>query len=256
VKPSAQVERIHYRGYRRHHVYRPYYAHGPAYRSYPYYYARPRPGRAIIIRPTGIIPAMATRPITERRSSAGAGKRGFAPRKRRLRLGRSIQRPVEPPRGFNLLFSLSGKSWLQRAAGAHSLVRNESSRRFAERDGDRSGGMTTQPDVLTEVRRPPAKTGLPPTTTKRWVVRRKAEVVAAVADGRLTVDEACALYSLTVDELECWRTYVERHGVEALRATRLQHYRRRMRAQSGLAQDLGGRCSIASDSCARSVSTL
>jgi hypothetical protein len=42
VKPSAQVERIHYRGYRRHHVYRPYYADGPAYRSYPYYYARPR----------------------------------------------------------------------------------------------------------------------------------------------------------------------------------------------------------------------
>ena len=32
---------------------------------------------------------------------------------------------------------------------------------------------------------------LPPPSTTRWVVRRKAEVVAAVAGGLLTVDEAC-----------------------------------------------------------------
>ena len=38
---------------------------------------------------------------------------------------------------------------------------------------------------------------LPPPTTTRWVVRRKAEVVAAVNGGLLTVDEVCARYGLT-----------------------------------------------------------
>ena len=37
---------------------------------------------------------------------------------------------------------------------------------------------------------------LPPPTTTRWVVRRKAEVVAAVNGGLLTVDEACERYGL------------------------------------------------------------
>ena len=34
----------------------------------------------------------------------------------------------------------------------------------------------------------------PPPSTTRWVVRRKAEVVA-VAGGLLTVDEACSLHA-------------------------------------------------------------
>ncbi len=41
---------------------------------------------------------------------------------------------------------------------------------------------------------------LPSPDTTRWVVRRKAEVVAAVNGGLLTVDEACARYSLTLEE--------------------------------------------------------
>ena len=41
---------------------------------------------------------------------------------------------------------------------------------------------------------------LPPSTTKRWVIRRKAEVVAAVRGGLLSLDEACSRYTLTVDE--------------------------------------------------------
>ncbi len=36
---------------------------------------------------------------------------------------------------------------------------------------------------------------LPPPETTRWVVRRKAEVVAAVAGGLPTVDEACKRYN-------------------------------------------------------------
>jgi Protein of unknown function (DUF1153) len=40
---------------------------------------------------------------------------------------------------------------------------------------------------------------LPPSDTRRWVVRRKAEVVAAVRGGLLSLEEACNRYTLTVD---------------------------------------------------------
>ncbi len=40
---------------------------------------------------------------------------------------------------------------------------------------------------------------LPPTTTKRWVIRRKAEVVAAVRGGLISLEEACSRYTRTVD---------------------------------------------------------
>ena len=46
---------------------------------------------------------------------------------------------------------------------------------------------------------------LPPVDTTRWVVRRKAEVVAAVNGGLLSVDEACARYSLTLEEFAGWQ---------------------------------------------------
>ena len=45
---------------------------------------------------------------------------------------------------------------------------------------------------------------LPPPTTKRWVIRRKAEVVAAVRGGLLTLEEACERYTLTVEEFLSW----------------------------------------------------
>ena len=38
---------------------------------------------------------------------------------------------------------------------------------------------------------------LPHSDTKRWVIRRKAEVVAAVRGGLLTPEEACSRYMLT-----------------------------------------------------------
>ena len=43
---------------------------------------------------------------------------------------------------------------------------------------------------------------LPPPTTKRWVISRKAEVVAAVRGGLLSLEEACARYTLTVEEFK------------------------------------------------------
>jgi hypothetical protein len=39
---------------------------------------------------------------------------------------------------------------------------------------------------------------LPAPGTTRWVIRRKAEVVAAVRGGLLSLEEACSRYMLTV----------------------------------------------------------
>ena len=66
---------------------------------------------------------------------------------------------------------------------------------------------------------------LPPPDTTRWVVRRKAEVVAAVNGGLLTVDEVCSRYGLTVEEFAGWQRAIDRSGMPGLRVTRLQQYR-------------------------------
>ena len=66
---------------------------------------------------------------------------------------------------------------------------------------------------------------LPPPETRRWVSRRKAEVVAAVQGGMLTLNEACNRYALSVEEFMSWQQSVERHGVAGLRATHMQKYR-------------------------------
>lgn len=66
---------------------------------------------------------------------------------------------------------------------------------------------------------------LPPRTTKRWVIRRKAEVVTAVRGGLLTLEEACDRYQLTVEEFLGWQKAIEQFGMAGLRATRVQQYR-------------------------------
>lgn len=66
---------------------------------------------------------------------------------------------------------------------------------------------------------------LPPPNTSRWVVRRKAEVVAAVNGGLLSVDEACERYGLSVEEFAAWQRAVDRSGMPGLRVTRIQHYK-------------------------------
>jgi hypothetical protein len=66
---------------------------------------------------------------------------------------------------------------------------------------------------------------LPPVGTTRWVVRRKAEVVAAVNGGLLTVNEVCERYGLTLEEFAGWQRAIDRSGMPGLRVTRIQHYR-------------------------------
>ena len=66
---------------------------------------------------------------------------------------------------------------------------------------------------------------LPAPGTKRWVIRRKAEVVAAVRGGLLSLEEACTRYTLTVEEFLAWQRAIDRFGMPGLRATRVQQYR-------------------------------
>ncbi|HYC12723.1 MAG TPA: DUF1153 domain-containing protein [Stellaceae bacterium] len=66
---------------------------------------------------------------------------------------------------------------------------------------------------------------LPPPNTKRWVIRRKAEVVAAVRSGVISLDEACRRYTLSIEEFLSWQRLIDSHGLAGLRVTRLQDYR-------------------------------
>jgi hypothetical protein len=71
----------------------------------------------------------------------------------------------------------------------------------------------------------PGGTDLPPTNTKRWVIRRKAEVVAAVRSGVISLEDACARYKLSLEEFLSWQRLIDSHGLAGLRVTRLQDYR-------------------------------
>lgn len=81
--------------------------------------------------------------------------------------------------------------------------------------------------------KPIAKTGaiplddpeLPPVNTERWVIRRKAQVLRAIEDGRLTRAEACARYNISDAELRIWERALQCAGVPGLRVTRVQIYR-------------------------------
>lgn len=65
---------------------------------------------------------------------------------------------------------------------------------------------------------------LPPPNTKRWNMHRKAEVVAAVRGGLLSLDDACKRYSLSIDEFVIWQRLIKQHGLPGLRATKAQDY--------------------------------
>lgn len=84
----------------------------------------------------------------------------------------------------------------------------------------------SRPEVVNgPLGKPLRMTDLPTRNTSRWVAQRKAEVVAAVNGGLLSLREACERYDLTLEEFASWQRAVEREGIAGLRATRMQHYR-------------------------------
>jgi hypothetical protein len=68
---------------------------------------------------------------------------------------------------------------------------------------------------------------LPPAHTPiYWVPRRKAQVVAAIRGGLITVDEACERYAISLEELASWNRAAARSGVQGLRMTHGKSYRK------------------------------
>lgn len=66
---------------------------------------------------------------------------------------------------------------------------------------------------------------LPAPNTKRWVIRRKAQVVVAVRSGIISLNDACSRYNLSIEEFLSWQRLIDQHGIGGLRATRIQQYR-------------------------------
>ena len=101
--------------------------------------------------------------------------------------------------------------------------------------------MSEQPSRPNGVTGPTGKPltveSLPPPDTKRWVIGRKAEVVAAVRNGLLGIDEACERYRLSTEEFLNWERLIAVHGMRGLKVTRLQEYRQSER-EDNLAQRL------------------
>ena len=65
---------------------------------------------------------------------------------------------------------------------------------------------------------------LPPAGT-RWVPRRKAQVVAAVRVGVISLDEACRRYALTIEEFVTWQRAIDKFGLAGLRISHAQEHR-------------------------------
>ena len=80
--------------------------------------------------------------------------------------------------------------------------------------------------VIGPLGQPLSLNDLPPPNTKRWVIRRKAELVAAVRGGLISLEEVCERYHLSVEEFVSWQASLDRNGVRGLRTTRLQQYRK------------------------------
>lgn len=66
---------------------------------------------------------------------------------------------------------------------------------------------------------------LPSPNTRRWVARRKVQVVTAVRNGLLSFAEACERYHLSEEEFRSWSSHLDQYGLRGLRATRVQEYR-------------------------------
>lgn len=90
-----------------------------------------------------------------------------------------------------------------------------------------SSGLGKASRVVGPTGEPLSLRDLPPSDTKRWVVRRKAELVAAVRGGLITLEEACERYSLSVEEFRSWQETLDQYGSRGLRATKLKEYRSR-----------------------------
>ena len=83
--------------------------------------------------------------------------------------------------------------------------------------------LSSRPAQAAPIRATPMP-NLPPAGTRRWVARRKAEVVEAVLSGMLKLDDALRRYELSIEEFSLWKRRFFRSGVDGLRmGPRLRH---------------------------------
>jgi hypothetical protein len=64
-----------------------------------------------------------------------------------------------------------------------------------------------------------------PSLHGRWTIKRKAQLVAAVEGGLVTLDEVYKRYHLQAEEFLSWQGTLKTDGLPGLRVSKLQHYR-------------------------------
>jgi hypothetical protein len=74
-------------------------------------------------------------------------------------------------------------------------------------------------------------TDMAPPRPRRWLPQRKAEVVAAVTSGLLSLDQALERYQLSMEEYLSWQQRIDRFGLSGLRVHGPQP-RKRVRTRS------------------------
>jgi hypothetical protein len=72
-----------------------------------------------------------------------------------------------------------------------------------------------------------AEMALPPSNTVRWVASRKIMVLAAIDAGSLSIEEACLMYRLSIEEIASWSRMTELHGRDGMKISRLGKYRKK-----------------------------
>jgi hypothetical protein len=87
-----------------------------------------------------------------------------------------------------------------------------SSTESADAYADQSPGAACHLEAARRHAIPP----LPP-LPDRWLPHRKAEVVAAVRNGVLSLDKARERYSLSIEEYLAWERAIDRFGLPGLR---------------------------------------
>jgi len=86
-------------------------------------------------------------------------------------------------------------------------------------------GMTRPDSVIGPLGLPLTRASLPARDTKRWIAHRKAELVAAVDGGLLTIEEVLQDYNIELEEFVSWQRGIDRLGMRGLWVTRSQKHR-------------------------------
>ena len=98
-----------------------------------------------------------------------------------------------------------------------------SENQFTQKNGDRV--ENTISEILGPTGTHLTIDDLPDPNTTRWVIRRKAEVVAAVKGGLIPLKDALTRYNLSLDEFRSWQRLFNSHGMRGLRTTKANLYR-------------------------------